>query len=83
MAIAISLGQFLDAHHVPYDVLLQERTMTARSTARVCEIEAGRLAKAVLMRCDNQVTPDDLISALETRRLATAAAAAVKDGYSA
>ena len=50
MAIAISLGQFLDAHHVPYDVLLHERTMTARSTARVCEIEAGQLAKAVLMR---------------------------------
>ena len=50
MAIAISLGQFLDAHHVPYDVLLHERTMTARSTARICEIEAGQLAKAVLMR---------------------------------
>ena len=50
MAIAITLGQFLDAHHVPYDILVHERTMTAQGTARVCEIEAGRLAKAVMMR---------------------------------
>ena len=50
MAIAITLGQFLESHHVSYDVLFHERTMTARGTARVCEVDAGRLAKAVLMR---------------------------------
>ena len=52
MAIAITLQQFLDDHHVPYDVMVHERTMTARQTARTCEIQADCLAKAVLMRDD-------------------------------
>ena len=50
MAIALTLKQFLDDQHVPYDVLVHERTMTARRTARACEIDAEHLAKAVLMR---------------------------------
>jgi Ala-tRNA(Pro) deacylase len=50
MAIALTLKQFLDDQHVPYDVLVHTPTMTARHTARCCEIEADRLAKAVLMR---------------------------------
>ena len=50
MAIAITLQQYLDSHHVRYDVLVHQRTMTARQTARTCEIPADHLAKAVLMR---------------------------------
>jgi Ala-tRNA(Pro) deacylase len=50
MAIAITLQQYLDQHHVPYEVMAHTRTMTARETARVCEIPADRLAKAVVLR---------------------------------
>jgi Ala-tRNA(Pro) deacylase len=50
MAIAITLKQYLDEHHMPYDVMIHQRTATARETARACEISNDCLAKAVLMR---------------------------------
>lgn len=50
MAIATTLQHYLEGHHVPYDVMPHLRTMTARETARVCEIPADCLAKAVVLR---------------------------------
>src|SRR5688500_11588232 len=50
MAIALTLQRYLEGHDVRYDVLVHQRTMTARQTARTCEIPADHLAKAVLMR---------------------------------
>jgi Ala-tRNA(Pro) deacylase len=50
MAIAITLQQYLEDHDIRYDVLVHQRTVTARQTARACEIPKDRLAKAVLMR---------------------------------
>jgi hypothetical protein len=50
MAIAITLQQYLEDHDVRYDVLVHQRTVTARQTARTCAIPKDRLAKAVLMR---------------------------------
>lgn len=52
MAIAITLKQYLDDRHVPYEVMIHDRTSTARETARRCEIPSSCLAKAVLMRDD-------------------------------
>jgi Ala-tRNA(Pro) deacylase len=50
MAMALTLQQYLESHGIRYDVLVHQRTMTARQTARTCEIPADHLAKAVLMR---------------------------------
>ena len=50
MAIAITLQQYLEDHDIRYDVLVHQRTVTARQTARTCEIPKDCLAKAVLMR---------------------------------
>jgi Ala-tRNA(Pro) deacylase len=50
MGIALALKQYLDGHHAPYDVMIHERTATARQTARECEIPNACLAKGVLLR---------------------------------
>ena len=50
MAMALTLQQYLDDHKVRYDVLVHQPSMTARQTARVSEIPADHLAKAVVMR---------------------------------
>src|SRR5687767_9238899 len=50
MTIAIILQQYLDDQDVPYDVLAHQRTRTARQTARVSEVPADCLAKAVVLR---------------------------------
>src|SRR5437763_1204001 len=50
MGIALTLKQYLDGQHAPYDVMVHERTATARQTARACEVRAACLAKGVLLR---------------------------------
>jgi Ala-tRNA(Pro) deacylase len=50
MGIALTLKQYLDTHHAPYDVMVHERTATARQTARECEVPNACLAKGVLLR---------------------------------
>src|SRR3954449_9062720 len=50
MAIVLALQQYLESRDIRYEVLVHQRTMTARQTARTCEIPADHLAKAVLMR---------------------------------
>jgi Ala-tRNA(Pro) deacylase len=50
MAIALTLQRYLESRDIRYDVIVHQPTMTARQTARTCEIPADHLAKAVLMR---------------------------------
>jgi Ala-tRNA(Pro) deacylase len=50
MTIALTLQQYLDDQDVPYDVMAHQRTLTARQTARVSEVPAACLAKAVVLR---------------------------------
>ncbi len=52
MARAMTLEQYLDSHHVPYEVVLHPRTPTSLKAAEAAEIEAGRLAKGVLLEDD-------------------------------
>src|SRR4051794_41763043 len=46
MGIALTLKQYLDGQHAPYDVMVHELT----ATARACEVRAACLAKGVLLR---------------------------------
>jgi Ala-tRNA(Pro) deacylase len=50
MGIALTLKRYLDGRHAPYDVMVHERTATARQTARECEVPRSCLAKGVLLR---------------------------------
>ncbi|MFA5901148.1 MAG: YbaK/EbsC family protein [Hyphomicrobium sp.] len=49
MGIALTLQEYLDDHHVPYDVTLHKRTHCAFDTARASHVPADRLAKAVVL----------------------------------
>ncbi len=49
MAIALTLQEYLDDHHVPYDVRLHKRTHCAVDTMRASHVPADRLAKAVVL----------------------------------
>lgn len=43
------IEQFLDAHHIPYRIVLHEHTATSLQSARAAHVEPARLAKAVLL----------------------------------
>ena len=47
MGIALTLQEYLDDHHVPYDVMLHKRTHCAFDTARATHVPGERIAKAV------------------------------------
>jgi Ala-tRNA(Pro) deacylase len=49
MAIALTLQEYLDDHHVPYDVMLHKRTHCAFDTARATHLPGERIAKAVVL----------------------------------
>ena len=49
MGIALTLQEYLDDHHVPYDVMLHKRTHCAFDTARATHVPGERLAKAVVL----------------------------------
>lgn len=53
MARTMTLEQFLDTHQIPYEVFTHARTPTSLKTAAAAEIEAGCLAKAVLLEDDS------------------------------
>lgn len=53
MARAMTLEQYLDTHHVSYEVITHDRTPTSLKTAAAAEIEAGCLAKGVLLEDDS------------------------------
>jgi Ala-tRNA(Pro) deacylase len=49
MGIALTLQEYLDDNHVPYDVMLHKRTHCAFDTARATHVPGERLAKAVVL----------------------------------
>ena len=49
MGIALTLQQYLDDHHVDYDVMMHKRTHCAFDTARASHVPGERLAKAVVL----------------------------------
>lgn len=50
MGIAITLKQYLDDHHVAYDVLAHNRTSTSSQTAEASHISRDCLAKGVVLK---------------------------------
>jgi Ala-tRNA(Pro) deacylase len=49
MGIALTLQEYLDDHHVPYDVMRHKRTHCAFDTARATHVPGERMAKAVVL----------------------------------
>jgi hypothetical protein len=49
MGIALTLQEYLDDHHVPYDVMLHKRTHCAFDTARATHLPGERIAKGVVL----------------------------------
>ena len=45
MAIALTLQRYLESRDIRYDVIVHQPTMTARQTARTCEIPADLLLR--------------------------------------
>jgi Ala-tRNA(Pro) deacylase len=50
MAIALTLQQYLDKQHVPYEVMTHKRTYCSSATAHASSISSDNLAKGVLVR---------------------------------
>lgn len=53
MAIAYTIEQFLNQHHVPYQVVSHPRAVTSLKTAEAANIRPDLLAKAVLLEDDD------------------------------
>lgn len=51
MAIALTLKQYLDENHIPYEIEEHKHTSTSLATAHACAIEPDDIAKGVLARC--------------------------------
>ena len=49
MGIALTLQEYLDDHHIAYDVMLHKRTHCSQDTARASHVPGERLAKAVVL----------------------------------
>lgn len=49
MAIALTLQEYLDDNHVPYDVMRHKRTHCAYDTVRAAHVPGDRVAKAVVL----------------------------------
>jgi Ala-tRNA(Pro) deacylase len=52
MAIAITVRQFLDQHHLPYEEVTHQPTSTSLQAAKAARIAPRLLAKAVLLEDD-------------------------------
>ncbi|MGD8567429.1 MAG: YbaK/EbsC family protein [Gammaproteobacteria bacterium] len=53
MAIAISLQEFLNSHHIEYDVLSHPYTTSSMSSAEAAKISGDMIAKCVVLEDDN------------------------------
>jgi Ala-tRNA(Pro) deacylase len=53
MAIAITLKSYLDAHHVPYDVIEHHHSQTALEAAHSAHVPGHQVAKAVVLEDEN------------------------------
>ena len=49
MGIALTLQQYLDDHHIDYDVLVHKRTHCSEDTLRASHVPGDRLAKGVVL----------------------------------
>ncbi|HUJ37085.1 MAG TPA: YbaK/EbsC family protein [Hyphomicrobium sp.] len=49
MGIALTLQQYLDDHHIDYDVLVHKRTHCSNDTMRATHVPGERLAKGVVL----------------------------------
>jgi Ala-tRNA(Pro) deacylase len=49
MGIALTLQQYLDDHHIDYEVLLHKRTHCSNDTMRATHVPGERLAKGVVL----------------------------------
>ncbi len=49
MGIALTLQEYLDDNHVPYDVMRHKRTHCSFDTARASHVPGDRLAKGVVL----------------------------------
>ena len=52
MAVAPTVREFLDSHHIQYEVVQHPRSVSAARTAAVAHVPGDRLAKSVLMGDD-------------------------------
>lgn len=53
MAIAQTVKQFLDSHHVPYDVVRHSPALSSMKTAAAAHVPGNRLAKSVILKDDS------------------------------
>jgi Ala-tRNA(Pro) deacylase len=49
MAIALTLQQYLDDHHIDYDLMVHRRTISASRTAEASHVPGDCLAKGVVL----------------------------------
>jgi len=47
------MERFLDAHHIPFDLVAHPRSQTSAETARLAGVPADRIAKGVLLNGDD------------------------------
>jgi len=52
MAIAMTLKQYLDSHHVPYEIVEHVHTESAMDSAKSAHVPAHQMAKAVVLEDD-------------------------------
>jgi Ala-tRNA(Pro) deacylase len=64
MAIAISLKQYLSDNHIEYDTLAHPYTLSSTKTAQASHIPGAHIAKAVLLKKED----DYLLAALPASR---------------
>lgn len=50
MAIAITLREFLDTHHLPYEAMRHEHTMTSRQAAAAAGQPPAQVVKSLLLK---------------------------------
>jgi Ala-tRNA(Pro) deacylase len=54
MATAITLEQYLDARHVPFDLVAHKRSHSSMETAHAAGVDPQSLAKAVILHADGR-----------------------------
>lgn len=54
MARAMTVEEFLDRHHLPYEMVSHDRTDSSLASARAAHIPPERIAKGVLLNADGK-----------------------------
>lgn len=53
MGVALTIREYLDDNHIPFDVKRHHKTATSAVTAMVARVEGGSLAKGVVLKWDD------------------------------